>query len=48
MFQFHKKLASTGQPHENPAGKISCVNFHFKANEMQNEDVEIISWPINI
>jgi len=25
-----------------------CVNFHFKANEMQNEGVEIISWLINI
>ena len=24
------------------------VNFHFKANEMQNEGVEIISWLINI
>lgn len=25
-----------------------CVNFHFKANEMQNKGMEIISWLINI
>lgn len=48
MFPFHKKLASKGWPYENLAGNVSCVNFHFKAKGMQNEDVEIIPSSINI
>jgi hypothetical protein len=26
------------------SGYISYVNFHFKANGMENDDVEIILW----
>lgn len=48
VFPFHKKLASRAQPYENPAGKKFSVNFHFEANKMQNEDMEIIPWSINI
>ncbi|TEA32497.1 hypothetical protein DBR06_SOUSAS8110051, partial [Sousa chinensis] len=35
VFQFHKKLASTGQPHENPAGKISCNKCKNSTNQPQ-------------